>query len=163
MLRIPLDIGRAYIQLRMETATGGKEFVPFKFDTGADFTTISKTSLEKLGYDAEWLQQNATIVKKGVTTATGQVVDLYVVKLSVINLFHYSLKKFPIRVGVGADFRNLIGLDIINAFDWLYSSSSKHLVLQQFVGLNKKLFEQDVTGIYRDVEIDEMNIPDTQA
>jgi len=40
--------------------------VVFKVDTGADMSTISKVDLENLGYDMDWIKQNAFLFEETV-------------------------------------------------------------------------------------------------
>jgi len=51
--------------------------VVFKVDTGADMSTISKVDLENLGYEMDWVKQNAVVFedKDKPTTASGDKIN----------------------------------------------------------------------------------------
>ena len=55
------EYGRVYVRINIKPYDNITMLpLEFKVDTGADTTTISKAELEKLGYDMEWIKQNAT-------------------------------------------------------------------------------------------------------
>ena len=54
------EMGRVYLPISvkpLDEMALKMERVLFKVDTGADFTTISKVTLARLGFNANWIKQ----------------------------------------------------------------------------------------------------------
>jgi len=64
--------------------------IRFKVDTGADKTTLSKSSLIMLGYDMVWIKENAIIFNDAEkpTTASGDKINAGYVQLPLKLLNH---------------------------------------------------------------------------
>ena len=96
----------------------------FKLDTGAGITTISKLSLNSLGYNDEWIKSNTIIGPiKEVSSAGRDYEPAYCVVLSSSTLFGKTLINWPfyIRPENDRDYRNLLGVDIFSYFDFTFS------------------------------------------
>jgi hypothetical protein len=96
----------------------------FKLDTGAGMTTISKTSLNSLGYSDEWVKEHTRVGPiKEVSSAGGKYEPAYCVIISDSTLFGKTLKNWPfyIRPEEDRDYRNLLGVDIVSYFDFTFS------------------------------------------
>jgi len=117
------EFGRVYIMINVKPKTGiVMRPVKFKVDTGADRTTISKAILSILGYDMEWINQNAVIFKEEEkpTTASGERVNAGYVQLPLINILSYEGKSWPFQIIMdeNQDFRNLLGRDLLTGFNY---------------------------------------------
>jgi len=97
---------------------------PFKLDTAAGITTISKKSLKQLGYDDDWVKSNTTIGPiKEVSSAGGKYEPAYCVVLPVSTILGKTLNNWPfyIRPEDDRDYRNLLGVDILSHFEFTFS------------------------------------------
>jgi len=117
------ELGRVYCPINIKPLEGTVMLpVQFKIDTGADKTTISKANLSLLGYDMEWIKQNAVIFKEEEkpTTASGEKVNAGYVQLPLINILGYEGKSWPFQIIIdeNQDFRNLLGRDLLTGFNY---------------------------------------------
>ena len=109
----------------------------FKIDTGADFSTISKSALYDLGFTDEWIEKNKKPSKGSTSVATGENVESYDIHLPYINI--YGAKGFNYPFGIlldkkedlpkptctgckhtvakKLDYRLLLGKDILSCFN----------------------------------------------
>jgi len=116
--------------------------VTFKLDTGADFSTISKSALHNLGYTEEWIEKNKMPVESSTTVASGEEITSYYVKLPLINIYGIEGTDYPFGILMDKeeylpkptcegcefteakklDYRPLLGNDILSCFsvaiDW---------------------------------------------
>jgi len=95
----------------------------FKVDTGADFTTISKSDLRELGYSRSWIDRN--IFEDGsATTASGEYIAIGFICLPFINILGYEARNWPFRVMTdeSRDFRNLLGRDLLSGFNYTFNN-----------------------------------------
>ena len=109
-------------------------FLSFKIDTGADFTTIPKEYLFKLGYDDSWISQNVILKKGSVTTATGTIVETHIVQLPLLNFYGYEAVNWPFCIMldeqkddgtiIHRDYRALLGLDLLGGFNFLLDNDN---------------------------------------
>jgi len=114
----------------------------FKIDTGADFSTISKDALFKLGYTADWIDDNKKLSKKPISVASGEEIESYYINIPVINIYGIEGRNYPFgilmdkmsvhpkpsckgciyTVAKKLDYRLLLGNDILSCFkieiDW---------------------------------------------
>ena len=116
--------GRVYVPIYIKPHSSlTMQAIPFKVDTGADFTTVSKASLLDLGFDAMWINQNA---KKsgGATTATGEYVETGFVQIPMLNLLGYEAINWPfaILLDKDKDFRDLLGRDLLTGFNYTFNN-----------------------------------------
>jgi len=122
----------------------------FKVDTGADFTTISKVELVRMGYTHDWIMRNAvTGDDHNVTTATGDVHPVGIVQLPLVNFLEYEAINWPFRVllGENRDFRNLLGRDLMAGFDYTFRNSTNAFEISRigrFTPIHKFLPNQRV-------------------
>ena len=110
--------GRAFLSIDIKPADDTTmRPIDFKVDTGADYTTISKVILTRIGYDMDWIKQNAVAFedKDKPTTADGTKVNAGYIQLPLINILGYEGKQWPFRIIIDEDkdFRNLLGRDLL--------------------------------------------------
>ena len=116
--------------------------IKFKVDTGADFSTISKSALRDLGFSDDWIEENKEPVATSTTVASGEEVVSYNIRLPLINIYGIEGTDYPFGIlmdkevylpkptckGCGfteakkLDYRPLLGNDILSCFkvaiDW---------------------------------------------
>ncbi|MCL1995434.1 MAG: retroviral-like aspartic protease family protein [Defluviitaleaceae bacterium] len=104
----------------------------FKLDTGADVTTISKATLNDLGYDNDWIAANTINDPKRTMQSAGveKKSATYVI-LPAVNFFGRDLVNWPLHILVddGKDYPNLIGLDILRYFIVTFDFAKWELIL----------------------------------
>jgi hypothetical protein len=115
--------GRVYIPINIKPSDDTTmRPVRFKVDTGADVSTISKLNLAVLGFDINWIKDNAVIFKDEdkPTTATGEKIDAGYIRLPLINILGYEGKLWPFQIIMdeNQDFRNLLGRDLLTGFNY---------------------------------------------
>ncbi|MCL2187350.1 MAG: retropepsin-like domain-containing protein [Defluviitaleaceae bacterium] len=100
--------------------------IQFKVDTGADMSTIAKADLARLGYDMDWIKENAIVFedKDKPTTASGDKINAGYVQLPLINILEYEGKKWPFQIIMDEqqDFRNLMGRDLLTGFNYEFNN-----------------------------------------
>ena len=138
----------------------------FKIDTGADFTTISRSDLLKLGYDAAWIKTNGRLITGGASTADGNVAESYVIKFPLFNLSGLDFRSWPMFVlfdsvcecgkVTNRDYRNLLGNDVIDMFDLARYArrGSFELVPSPAFVISNKIFDDQVVDAITDVHQD---------
>jgi predicted aspartyl protease len=124
-----MEFSRVYIPISIKPIDGVTlSDTTFKVDTGADKTTISKEVLSDLGYDMEWIKQNATIYKDNdkPTTASGEKINAGYIQLPLINILGYEGKNwaFQIIMDENQDFRNLLGRDLLTGFNYQFDNDT---------------------------------------
>ena len=120
------EIGRASGDIAFKPYNSNSmRSLPFKIDTGADFTTIPKEYLYGLGYDDSWISQNVTLKPGLVTTATGDTVETHIVQLPLLNFYGYEAVNWPFAIMLGdKDYRPLLGLDLLGGFNFLLDNDN---------------------------------------
>lgn len=101
--------------------------VHMKVDTGADLTTLSKEKLYDLGYDSEWIKENAiTGDKYNLITAAGDIEIVGLVQIPLVNILGYEADNWPFRIAMDEkrDFHNLLGRDLLAGFDYTFRNST---------------------------------------
>ena len=119
--------GRVYVDIHIKQQTGiTMPPISFKVDTGADKTTISKEDLVMLGYDMEWIKQNAVVFKDEdkPITSSGDRINAGYVQLPLINILGYEGKSWPFQIIMAdnQDFRNLLGRDLLAGFNYWFNN-----------------------------------------
>ncbi|MCL2225454.1 MAG: retropepsin-like domain-containing protein [Defluviitaleaceae bacterium] len=121
------EYGRVYVPISIKPQgdiTMSDTF--FKVDTGADKTTVSKQDLMDLGYDMEWIKQNAVIYEdeQKPTTAAGDKINAGYIQLPLINILGYEGRNwvFQIIMDEDQDFRNLLGRDLLTGFNYNFDN-----------------------------------------
>ncbi|MCL1987023.1 MAG: retroviral-like aspartic protease family protein [Firmicutes bacterium] len=96
--------------------------IEFKLDTGADVTTISKSTLNDLGYSNDWIATNAVKSTKMTLESAGfeKKPSCYVV-MPTVNVHgkdftNWWLYILPDKL----DYPNLLGLDILRYFNFAF-------------------------------------------
>ena len=130
------EYGRVYIRIDMKPQYGNTlSPIEFKVDTGADTTTISKVSLAKLGYDMDWINQNAIVFKDKdkPTTAAGDKINAGYIKLPLINILGYEGKFWPFQIIMNEkqDFRNLLGRDLLSGFNYYFNNDEDIFTIER--------------------------------
>ena len=116
--------------------------VRFKIDTGADFSTISKSTLNMLGYSTQWIETNKKPSESSTTVASGEEIMSYYVRLPLVNIYGVEGTDYPFDILMDKeeylpkptckgceftkqkklDYRPLLGNDILSCFiveiDW---------------------------------------------
>ncbi|MCL2224643.1 MAG: retropepsin-like domain-containing protein [Defluviitaleaceae bacterium] len=121
----------------------------FKIDTGADFSTMPKEYLYKLGYDKDWILENAKPeTNRETTTATGELVTNYIVQLPLLNIYGYEAINWPFAIlpdderpngeVVCRDYRPLIGLDLLAGFNFYLDNASNRFELTRISPFNPR-------------------------
>ena len=109
--------------------------IRFKVDTGADTTTLSKATLINLGYDEDWICNNAYIYKDEdkPTTAAGDKVNAGYIRLPLINILEYEGKNWPFQIILDEDkdFRNLIGRDLLTGFNYCFNNDDDEFTIDR--------------------------------
>ena len=123
----------------------------FKVDTGADMSTISKVDLENLGYDMDWIKQNAVVFedKDKPTTASGDKINAGYVQLPLINILGYEGKGWPFQIIMdeNQDFRNLLGRDLLIRFNYEFNNDDDLFTIRRtkvFKPRYKFLLDQEI-------------------
>jgi hypothetical protein len=124
------EFGRVYIPIDIKPAVDiTMSAVRFKVDTGADTTTISKKDLLRLGYDMNWIKQNAVIYDEASqpTTAAGEKVNAGYIQLPLINILGYEGKHWAFQIAMDEmqDFRNLLGRDLLTGFNYQFDNDNE--------------------------------------
>jgi len=104
----------------------------FKLDTGADITTISKETLNELGYDNDWITANAiTDPNRTMQSAGVEKKSATYVILPAVNFFGRDLVNWPLHILADddKDYPNLIGLDILRYFVVTFDFAKWELIL----------------------------------
>ncbi|MCL1997537.1 MAG: retroviral-like aspartic protease family protein [Turicibacter sp.] len=93
---------------------------PFKVDTGANISAISKAELADLGFDQNWIIQNGEL-DEDVDTANGNTVnDCYRIVLPQVRFGTYVCENALFITSLTDEMRNLFGLNFIRYFNWGY-------------------------------------------
>ena len=95
---------------------------PYKVDTGANSTTISREALQSLGYEDTWVKAGKQLVgTERPTVATGEPIEnCYMIALPEIQLGGYVGYNWPFIVSLNdkIQFRLLLGTDSMKFFNW---------------------------------------------
>jgi len=130
----------------------------FKIDTGADFSTISKDTLYELGYTDSWINKNKTLMKGITTTATGEEVESYYIRIPFISVYGARGKDYPFAIlldrneelpkptckgckhieAMKFDYRLLLGNDILSCFNINIDRDNNFLYLNRLSNLDKR-------------------------
>ncbi|MDR2167217.1 MAG: retroviral-like aspartic protease family protein [Clostridiales bacterium] len=142
--------GRAYVEIDiLKCSDTVMKSVIFKVDTGADCTTISKIDLSRLGYTNQWIYRNMQPFPGKLSNANENVVDAALIKIPLINILGHEVKNMPFLVikESGRDFRNLLGLDLLSAFNYAFNNDDDVFEISRAKTFKKR------DAIYDDVEI----------
>ncbi|MCL1998014.1 MAG: retroviral-like aspartic protease family protein [Turicibacter sp.] len=100
---------------------------PFKVDTGANISSISKTDLAKLGFDRAWILQNGEL-DENVDIANGSTVnDCYRITLPQVRFGTYFCENALFITSLTDEMRNLFGLNFIRYFNWGYDYDAREV------------------------------------
>jgi len=159
---VELDIessGRTFCPIYISRFNSA-EMIPinFKIDTGADFTTISKSTLCKLNYSLEWIDKNKIPAATPASVASGENIPTYFVPLQSISLFGVAGINYPFgvllddeilaprpgcedcaHIGIKKmDYRLLLGNDLLSCFDIRTDRDCSKLYLERRSSLSMK-------------------------
>jgi len=110
--------------------------VMFKIDTGADFSTISRSALNILGYSTQWIEANKKPTVSSTTVASGEEIKSYYIRLPLVNIYGVEGTDYPFGILMDKeeylpkptckdceftkqkklDYRPLLGNDILSCF-----------------------------------------------
>jgi len=141
-IRIP-DSGRIICEVYIKRYDSPlMQAIEFKIDTGADFSTVSKDTLLRLGYTTDWIDKNKKISKQPISVASGEEIESYYINLPKINIYGIEGTDYPFGILMDKsseypkpsckgckyteakkfDYRMLLGNDILSCFkteiDW---------------------------------------------
>lgn len=105
----------------------------FKLDTGAGITTISKKSLNLLGFNDDWIKNNTVIGPiKEVSSAGIGFEPAHCTVLQRSTLLGKTLNNWPyyVRPENDRDYRNLLGVDILSHFEFTFSYKAGTLSIE---------------------------------
>ena len=166
---------RAYVQLRIGRIDNKMPvWVDFKFDPGADRTTISPHSLMALGYDMKTVKSFMKPSGSG-STASGEVARHFTVDLYINHIMGQILPKglkFPFVCAwekdvpipepkcegcrltgtISGGFRSLLGNDILSCFNIMIDYSKKTITFTRVSDLSAR------NRLYTDSEFSEYTI-----
>ena len=153
---------RAYAEIMIRKSDdSGYVAVLFKFDPGADISTISLKDLKRLGYDVMDVEQSARLSGIG-SAATGPDTEHYSMDLKLTHIFGQLVPKglsfpftclckrnVPIPDNVDCKgceltgkqvggFRSLLGNDILSCFDAQINRSAKQIILTKISNLTER-------------------------
>ena len=135
-----LDSGRIECEVSIKPYNSPiLEVYRFKIDTGADFSTVSKAVLHKLGYTDDWINTNKKLSKGSTSVATGEEIESYYVNLPFISIYGVRGVNYPMSILLDKeeelpkptcegceytksrklDYRCLLGNDILSCFKLL--------------------------------------------
>lgn len=137
MINISFDKrGRVFVPIHVKPMFGTiMRPIQFKADTGDDMSTISKENLVGLGYDMDWIKQNAVVFedKDKPTTASGDKVNAGYVQIPLINILEYEGKSWPFQIIMDEkqDFRNLLGRDLLTGFNYEFNNDDDVFIIRR--------------------------------
>ena len=125
---------------------------PYKLDTGANRTTISRKALHELGYDDAWVSTGRQLSgDESPTVATGEPIDnCYIVALPEVQLGGYVGYNWPFLVSLNEkiQFRFLLGTDSMQFFNWDFDYENGVCRFNLIPGKRKMLFNQKEQSIH---------------
>ena len=153
-------IGFAYVRFFIKLSNEPMMFGhPYKVDTGANRTTISRKALQELGYDYTWVSKGRLLTgAERPTVATGEPIDnCYMIALPEVQLGGYVGYNWPFLVSLNDDiqFKLLLGTDTMRYFNWDFDYENGVCRFDLVPGKRKMLFNQKQQSIHA---IDEAEI-----
>jgi len=127
------------IQPRSETTY---EYIEYKITTGANGTTIDLQTLQRLGYDENWIKANGKLLAgdECPSDETSEAIgDCYSICLPEVRIGEYTGKNwhFIVSLNKHIQFRYLFGMDSMQFFNWKWNFEKK--VCEYSVIENKEL------------------------
>ena len=160
MAEVKFDtLGFAYVQLFIKpNITPTMKYLPYKVDTGANRTTISKEALQGLGYNDDWVKAGRQLVgAERPTVATGEPIDnCFIIALPEIQLGGYVGYNWPFLVSLNCEiqFRLLLGTDSMRFFNWNFDYERGACIFDLIPGKRDLLFNQQAQSIHAIDEIE---------
>lgn len=118
----------------------------YKIDTGANSTTISRSVLNEIGYDDDWIRSGRLLVgDERPTVATGEPVDnCYKVVLPEVKFGIWTGRNWSFLVSLNdkVHFRPLFGTDSMQFFNWNFDYERNVCSYNALVGKRLPLFNQ---------------------
>ena len=125
---------------------------PYKVDSGANSTTISREALQLLGYDDNWVKAGKQLAGiERPTVATGEPIDnCYLITLPEIQLGGYVGYNWPFLVSLNdkIQFRLLLGTDSMQFFNWNFDYEKGVCRFDLIPGKRELLFNQKEQSIH---------------
>jgi hypothetical protein len=153
------SLGFAYVRFFIRSSENPlMRDLPYKVDTGANSTTISREALHGLGYDDNWVTKEGKQLTglERPTVATGEPIDnCHIITLPEIQLGGYVGYNWPFLVSLNdkVQFRLLLGTDSMLFFNWIFDYENGVCRFDLISGKRKLLFNQKEQSIHA---IDEM-------
>ena len=125
--------------------------LPYKIDTGANCTTISRDDLQSLGYDDNWIISTGVLLvgDEQPTLASGAPVDdCYRVALPEINIGGWVGYNWPVLTSLTVPFRLLFGTDSMQFFNWHFNYENGVCRFELIPGKRKLLAGQQEQSIH---------------
>jgi len=126
--------------------------LPYKVDTGANSTTISREALQGFGYDDNWIRSGKLLVgSERPTVATGESIDnCYITTLPEIQLGGYVGYNWPFLVSLNdkIQFKLLLGTDSMLFFNWFFDYANGVCRFDLIPGKRKLLFNNKEQSIH---------------
>ena len=161
MAEIVLDsLGFAYVRFYIKPSYSPQmRDLPYKVDTGANSTTISREALQGFGYDDNWVKSGIQLTgSERPTVATGEPIDdCYITTLPEIQLGGYVGYNWPFLVSLNEkiQFRLLLGTDSMQFFNWDFCYGKGICCFDLIPGRRKLLFNQKEQSIHA-IELTEL-------
>ena len=145
--------GFAYIRLFIRLCSKPLMLdLPYKVDTGANSTTISRKALQALGYDDNWVKVGRQLTgTERPTVATGEPIEnCYMITLPEIQLGGYVGYNWPFLVSLNDEiqFRLLLGTDSMQFFNWEFDYENGVCRYNLIPGKRNLLFNQKQQSIH---------------
>jgi hypothetical protein len=157
---VKLDsLGFAFVRLYIKpNNTLEMRHLPYKVDSGANRTTISKKWMNDLGYDDAWIRSGRLLEGyERPTVATGEPIDhCYIVTLPEIQLGDCVGYNWPFLVSLSdiIQFRLLLGTDSMQFFNWNFKYENRICKFELIPGKRQLLFNQKEQSIHAVSEIE---------
>lgn len=135
--------GRSFISVRMKPYKSVTlENIDFKVDTGADLTTIAKKELVRLGYSYQWIEKHIIESKNyTLSRAGGKAEPACYIQIPIANVLDRDLVNWPfyVRKENHLDFPNLLGINILTHFNFLFDYENWNFNIKSAQMPKKKL------------------------
>ena len=125
--------------------------VPYKIDSGANCTTISRDRLSSLGFDDNWIRSTGKLMigDERPTLASGALVDdCYRIALPEINIGGWVGYNWPALTSLTVPFRLLFGTDSMRFFNWEFDYESGVCRFELIPGVRQLLFNANEQSIH---------------
>ena len=147
-------LGFAYVRFFIRLSDNPSMLdLPYKVDTGANSTTINRESLQRFGYDDNWVIKSGKLLVglERPTVATGEPIDnCFTITLPEIQLGGYVGYNWPFLVSLNdkIQFRLLLGVDSMLFFNWIFDYENNICRFDLIPSKRKLLFNKKEQSIH---------------